>query len=198
MDGLNIIMDNLKGMMDELFDGVEEKDGIYRSRAQHIGVTDVTVIVEALLESGVNQEHPYPVIHFHTTLAANIPEEYESDLCFSLNRLNNAISLSGFPSFGCFCYHPDLKQVFLGYRLPVNPTAPNDETVNIQYYLGVLYEELDAFADYIMFLCDNKGISTGIDEYLDYIKEIDDWNDIEKRAEELSKVIEKLRSEMKR
>ena len=189
MDGLDIILDGLKEFMNELFDGVEEKGEIYRSIAEHLGVTDVSAIVEAVLEAGVDERAPYPIIHFHTTIASNIPDEYGDALGVSLNVLNNVISVGAFPSFGCFCYYPRLKQIYLTYRMPVNPEDPDNTLVNIQYYLGVLYDELDAFADYIMFLCDNKGVSPGIEEYIAYLKDIADWNDIEKRAEALSEYI---------
>lgn len=198
MDGLNNIMKSLKEMMGELFDGVEEQGGVYRSHADHIGVTDISVIVEAVLEGGVNEEAPYPIIHFHTTIAANIPEEYADELNLSLGVLNNVISVGEFPSFGCFCYYPRLRQIYLTYRMPVNPEAPDAEIVNIQYYLGVLYDELDAFGDYIMFLCDNEGRSPGIEEYLKYLKEIDDWNDIAARAEELEKILENSKAALEK
>ncbi len=195
MDGIDQIMEGLKKMMEELFDGVEMRGDVYRSRVEHVGVTDITVLMEAVLEAGVNDEAPYPIIHFHATIASNIPEEYGAELSQALNVLNNIISVGEFPSFGCFCYYPRLRQIFLTYRLPVNPGMPEEELINIQYYLGVLYDELDAFGDYIMFLCDNEGKSGDIQGYVDYLNEIEDWNDLEKRANELSKVIDKMREE---
>ncbi len=188
MDGLNTIMNSLREMMDELFDGVKDMNGTYRSIAEHIGVTDISAIVEAVLEGGVNADFQYPIIHFHITLAANIPEEYGPELERSVNTLNNVISVGSFPSFGCFCYYPRLNQIFLTYRLPVSPDAPEQEISNIRYYLGVLYDELDAFGDYIMFLCNNEGRDPGIEKYLEYIGSIKDWNDIGARAEELSRL----------
>ena len=70
-----------------------------------------------------------------------------------LNDLNTAISAGAFPSFGCFGYYAPLKQVYLSYRMPVNPDVLNEEYENIRYYLATLYEQLDLFADYIIFLC---------------------------------------------
>ncbi len=197
MDGLNRIMKGVKEMMNELFDGVTEKDGVYRSMAEHLGVTDVSAVVEVALEGGVNEDIAYPILHFLVTVAGNIPEEYENKLTYSLNVLNNVIAVGEFPSFGNFCYYPALHQIYLNYRLPVSPGSPDGEIDNIRYYFGVLYEELDAFVDYIMFLCDNEGESPDLDAYLKYLKEIDDWNDIEARARNLSALFDDLKERMK-
>lgn len=182
MDGMKRIMDGVKEMMGELFSPPTEKNGVYRSFAEHIGVTDITAIVETVLEGGVNEDMPYPILYFHVTLASNIPEEYEDKLTKSLNVLNNVISVGDFPFFGAFSYYPRLSQIYLSYRLPVNPDNPEGELTNLRYYFGVLYEELDSFADYIMFLCNNEGESPDIDSYLSYLKEIEDWDDLKERA----------------
>ena len=54
--------------------------------------------------------------------------------------------------------------------------------VNIKYYFGVLYEQLDLLADYIMFLCDNEGRMVPMEEYVDYLSQIQDLNDMEERV----------------
>ncbi len=190
MDGMKAIMDGVKEMMGELFSEPVDKNGVLRSRAEHIGVTDITAIVEAVLEGGMNEDMPYPVLHFHVTLASNIPAEYEDKLTGSLNVLNNVINVGEFPSFGNFSYYPELSQIYLSYRLPVNPDVPEGELVNIRYYFGILYEELDSFADYIMFLCNNEGESPGLDAYLSYLKEIEDWDDLQERARLLKSSID--------
>ena len=195
MNGFDMILSSLKTMIEELYGEVKDEDGMYRTMVQHIGVSDMNAILEVLPEGGFNRERPYPILHFHLTLAVNVPEEYEAELCLSLNRLNNAISVGDFPSFGCFAYHPGLRQIYLTYRLPVNPDDPDNEAVNIRYYLGVLYEELDALGDYILFLCNNEGKSPILDEYLRYLKNIDDWNDIERRSEELSELLREFEKE---
>ena len=195
MDGMSIIMQGIRQMMDELFDGVADNDGIYRSFAEHLGVTDAGAVVEVLLEGGLNDEVTYPIIHFFITLASNVPKGIEKELCHSLNVLNNIISVGEFPSFGCFCYYPALDQIFLSYRLPVHPEAPERELDNIRYYLGVLYEELDAFIDYIMYLCDNKGMSPDPDSYVEYLKNISDWDDIAERAKTLSVIFDDMKEQ---
>ncbi len=197
MDGIKKIMDGVREMMNELFDGVREENGILRSFAEHIGVMDINAVVETLLEGGMNKDFPYPVLHFHITLASDIPSEQDEKLAVSLNILNNVISVGEFPSFGCFAYYPDLGQVYLTYRLPVNPDDPEGELVNIRYYFAVLYEELDMFADYIMFIINNDGTAPDIMSYLDYLKGIAEWDDIEKRSEELSKLINDTMDEIK-
>ena len=183
MDGMKEIMDGVRSMMDELFEGVKDNDGALRSMAKHLGITDANAIVEALLEGGLNEEMPYPVLHFHITLAHNVPEDSVDALISSLNDLNNVVSVGEHPCLGHFAYYPRLKQVYLTYRLPVNPNAPEDELVNIKYYFGVLYEQLDLFTDYIMMLCDSGGEALSMEEYIDYLSEIQDLNDIEERIE---------------
>jgi hypothetical protein len=185
MDGMKRIMEGTKELMTELFDEVRENGAAYRSMAEHLGVTDVSAVVEAVLTGGMNEEMPYPVMQFHVTLAQNIPEEAVDELCRSLNELNNVIAVGDYPAFGNFAYYPRLNQVYLTYRLPVNPEAPEDELVNIKYYFGVLYEQLDLFADFIIMLCDNGGEMMTLDEYVDYLAGIQDLNDIEERAAKL-------------
>ena len=182
MDGLKQIMQGTRELMEELFDEVKETDGGLRSVAEHLGVTDVNAIVEAVLTGGLNEEMPYPVLQFHVTVANNVPEEAVEGLINSLNDLNNVIAVGEYPSFGNFAYYPALRQVYLTYRLPVHPDAPEEELVNIKYYFGVLYEQLDLFADYIMFLCDNEGRMVPMEEYVDYLSQIQDLNDMEERV----------------
>ena len=188
MSGMKEIMDGVRAMMDELFEGVKDNDGTLRSMAGHLGITDANAIVETLLEGGLNEEMPYPVLHFHITLAHNVPEESVDALIRSLNDLNNAVSVGEYPCFGHFAYYPRLRQVYLTYRLPVNPNVPEDELVNIRYYFGILYEQLDLFTDYIMMLCDSGGEALSMEKYIDYLSEIQDLNDMEERIELLKKL----------
>lgn len=53
--------------------------------------------------------------------------------------------------------------------------------INIKYIFGVLCQQPDLFADFIMFLCDNEGRTLTMDRYPDYISRIRDINDIEER-----------------
>ena len=50
MDGLQLIMNSIKDMMEELFDECTENKGILRSIADHLGVTDTNAIVDVVLE----------------------------------------------------------------------------------------------------------------------------------------------------
>lgn len=192
MDGMKQIMEETAKLMGELFDGVKDNGGAYRSMAKHLGVTDTCAIVEALLEGGLNEDMPYPVLHFHITLAQNVPDEAEEKLCASINELNNVTGVGAYPCFGNFAYYPGLHQVYLTYRLPVNPEAPEAEIVNIKYYLGVLYEQLDLFADFIMMLCDSGGQILTLEKYVDYLSEIQDLNDIEERVRLLQKRLDEM------
>lgn len=197
MDGVKRIMEGTRELMEELFEGVTDSGGAYRSMAEHLGVTDTCAIVEALLEGGLHEDLPYPVVHFHITLARNVPDEAEVNICRSLNELNNVTGVGAYPCFGSFAYYPALKQVYLTYRLPVNPDVPEDELVNIKYYFGVLYEQLDLFADFIMMLCDSEGNILPLEEYVDYLSQIQDMDDIDERVRVLEKKIKEMKAELK-
>ena len=130
MDGLDLIRNSIKEMMEELFDNCTERNGILRSMAGHLGVTDTDAIVDVLLESGFDDEAPYPVLHFMVTLAKDIADKDAGRISIALNELNHIIAVGDYPSFGAFSYYPKLHQIFLSYRLPVNPEVPEEEIIN--------------------------------------------------------------------
>ncbi len=191
MNGLEKIYNGTKELMEEIFGKAEDIGGGWRSFAEHLGVAGANAIVEAVLTRGLHEELPYPVLQFHITLAHNVPKEAEADIYRSLNELNNVLSVGEYPSFGHFSYYPKLKQVYYSYRLPVHPESPEGEISNVRYFFGVLLEQLDLFADYILFLCNNEGRMVPMDEYIDYLSKIKDIDDIEKRMATLE---EKLRA----
>ena len=174
----------LQEMMIELFGGVAEEDGVLRSVAEHMGVVNADVMVEVALEGGIREEAPYGVLHFHTTLAENIPEEALADLLISLNGLNHVINAGAYPAFGSFVYYDPLAQVYLSYRMPVNLNQIEAEYDNIRYYLGVLYDQLDLLVDFIMFSITNPGGMT-IGDYMEYLDEVSDLDDLEERFKAL-------------
>ena len=174
----------LQEMMTELFGGVAEEDGVLRSVAEHMGVVNADVMVEVALEGGIREEAPYGVLHFHTTLAENIPEEALADLLISLNGLNHVINAGAYPAFGSFVYYDPLAQVYLSYRMPVNLNQIEAEYDNIRYYLGVLYDQLDLLVDFIMFSITNPGGMT-IGDYMEYLDEVSDLDDLEERFKAL-------------
>ena len=174
----------LQEMMIELFGGVAEEDGVLRSVAEHMGVVNADVMGEVALEGGIREEAPYGVLHFHTTLAENIPEEALADLLISLNGLNHVINAGAYPAFGSFVYYDPLAQVYLSYRMPVNLNQIEAEYDNIRYYLGVLYDQLDLLVDFIMFSITNPGGMT-IGDYMEYLDEVSDLDDLEERFKAL-------------
>ena len=174
----------LQEMMTELFGGVAEEDGVLRSVAEHMGVVNADVMVEVALEGGIREEAPYGVLHFHTTLAENIPEEALADLLISLNGLNHVINAGAYPAFGSFVYYDPLAQVYLSYRMPVNLNQIEAEYDNIRFYLGVLYDQLDLLVDFIMFSITNPGGMT-IGDYMEYLDEVSDLDDLEERFKAL-------------
>ena len=170
----------LQEMMTELFGECTENDGVLRAYAEHMGVSDSTAILDVMLEGGLREEAPYGVLHFHTTLAENIPEESLADLLISLNNLNHVINAGAFPGFGAFAYYDPLQQVYLSYRMPVNLNHIEAEYDNIRYYLGCLYDQMDLFMDFVMFSIVNPG-GMSIADYMNYLDEISDLDNLEER-----------------
>ena len=198
MDGLQLIMNSIKDMMEELFDECTENKGILRSIADHLGVTDTNAIVDVVLEPGMDKKAPYPVLHFMVTMAKDIEDKDAGRIAIALNELNHIIAAGDYPSFGAFAYYPRLHQIFLSYRLPVNPEVAEDEIINIRYYFGTLYNQLDIFADFIMFLTDTGGRTIDLDDYIEYLQSVEDLDDIEARAKALSERLDKAEAEMKK
>ena len=184
----------LTEMFNELFGECFEQDGVLRARANNLGVVNGQAIVEVMLEGGLREEAPYGVLHFHTTLAENIPEEALADLLISLNGLNHVINAGAFPGFGSFCYYEPLEQVYLSYRMPINLLQIEAEYDNIRYYLGMLYEQLDMFEDFIMFAINNPGGMT-ISDYMGYLDEVSDINDVEARLRGLEDIFDEALNE---
>lgn len=180
--------------MEELFGNCQKKGEVIRSLVEHLGVTDSSVIFEAAVEAGLNPDTPYPVLHFHTTLAQKIDEELVPGVVMGLNKLNTVISAGAFPAFGCFGYYEPLKQVYLSYRMPISTEALDAERENVRFYLGSLYDQLDIFVDFILFLCDDPERMT-LEDYMDYLDTIADLNNIEARIEALEKYLEQLEKE---
>ena len=189
MDPMERLVEELKGIMQELFENCEESDGVYRSFAEHLGVVDTNAIVEAVVETGIRPEVPYPAVYIHTTLAQKIEPDVIPALLISLNALNHVIASGSFPSFGSFIFYPPLNQIYLSYRMPINIENLDADLDNLRYYLGVLYEQLDLFMDFILFTC-NSPTPITITEYMEYLDTVSDLDDISERSAALKKAIE--------
>lgn len=186
----------LKDSMEDLFGDCKYFKGVLRSIAEHLGVCDTSVIIEAAFENGPDPDVQYPILHFHATLAQRIEEEIVPGILRGLNELNTVISAGAFPSFGCFGYYAPLHQIYLSYRMPVSPGALEAGFDNACYYLGSLSEQLDLFADFIIFLCqDPEEISMG--SYMDYLDSVADLNDLKARADMLEELAVRLRDKEK-
>ncbi|MCR5774705.1 MAG: hypothetical protein K6G42_06430 [Lachnospiraceae bacterium] len=181
----------LEEILSELFGNCTLRHDILRSVIEHLGVTDSSAIFEAAIEPGLHPEAPRTIVHFHSTLAQSISEEQVPYVILALNDLNNVISVGAFPAFGCFAYYPPLQQVYLTYRLPVDPEAGEAELDNIRYYLGALYEQLDIFTDFILFSCDHPGVMD-LEAYMEYLDMVSNLNDLNERIEVLREQAEEL------
>lgn len=193
MDGIDIILNEIRRLMEEFFEEYIEQDGYIRALANHLGVTDVSAVVDIVPEPGFSERTPYPILHFLVTFAKNISEKQAPRIKETLQDLNLAIAIGKHPSFGSFCYSPEGGQIFLDYRLPVNIEAPGPELVNIRYYFRTLYDELDAFADLIMCVCDNSGELPGMKDYLDYLDDVMELDDLDERLRILEERLKESR-----
>ncbi len=180
----------LKKDMEALFGNCAEFKGVFRAMGENFGVSKTGVIIEAAFEAGLDPEVPYPILHFHVTLAHEISDDEIPGILAGLNDLNTVISAGAFPSFGCFGFYPPLRQIYLSYRMPVNKDALDKELENARFYLKSLYEQLDLFADYILFLCNDPSNVT-IDAYMDYLDSVAELNDLEERYEAAKEYFDK-------
>ena len=177
-----------------LGDGAGYKDGVIRTMLPALGVNRAGAILEAVIEGAANGGlAPYPVVHFHITLARDIEQARFSDVLFSLNELNTAISGAGFPSFGNFALYMPYGQIYLSYRMPINAEALDAELENVRFFLGTLYNQLDVFSDMVLFIAQGNRKMT-IERFMEYVADIKHLDDISERAEKLTKVLEKLES----
>ena len=181
----------LQDFMTDFFGECIDNDGVLRARLTNMGVINTQVIVDIMLEEGIREDAPYGVLHFHHTLAQNIPEEALATLLISLNNLNHVINAGPFPGFGCFAYYEPLNQVYLSYRMPVNLNQIEAEYDNIRYYLGTLYEQLDLFVDFIMFAASGPE-AMDISDYMDYLDEVADLNDFQARLDSYEELLTKV------
>lgn len=196
MNTIEEFMESLQKCMQDLFGETHIKSGVIRCIPGDLGATSANVICEAAIEEGFNPENPYPVLHFHVTLAKDIEDSLVPKVLEGLNDLNTAISAGSFPGFGCFGFYPPLRQAYLSYRMPINPDALDKDFDNALYYLGSLYEQLDIFVDFVLFLC-NDPEQISLKDYMDYLDSIADLNNMEERINELDKLFEEIEKEAK-
>lgn len=190
-------MASLKDSMEGLFGNCKENDGVLRSMAEDIGATETAVVIEAVMEKGLNEEDTFFILHFHITLAQNIREESVPGILEGLNELNNAISVGSYPFFGHFGFFPPLSQIFLSCRMAVNPGNLDIEFENAVYYLSSLNDKLDVFADFILFLCEDPE-KVSFDAYLDYLEKVMDTEHPEIRLKNLEKQLDELGEEIEK
>ncbi len=183
--------DALKESLETVFGNCEKYKGVLRSLPQHLGVSNTGAIFEASMEMGPNPDVPYPVVHFHVTLAQKVEDEKVPGILSCLNDLNTVISAGAFPCFGCFGYYAPLRQIYMSYRMPVNKDALDEDFANVRYYLGEVSYLLDLFADYILFICDDPE-SVTMEAYMNYLDSVANLNDLDARLDKLDKTLEEL------
>ena len=196
MDESAVFLTELKrGMMEDiktLCGDYEEKDGIIRAMADHFGVNDSSVILEAAVEVLPNgDDYPYPVVHFNLTIAKEIAEENFAKISELLNDLNVVFQTGDFPSFGSLCLYKPLKQIIYGYRMPVNVGAVEGEMENIRFFLSTVFDQLDIFVDLILYIAQGNENLT-LEEYLRFLGQMRDMYDLQERAELLEKKLNEL------
>ena len=194
-NGIERLSEALHEIMTDLYGECLDIDGMLRSRLTHMGVADSDVCVDVLLEGGLREDAPYGVLHFHSTLASDIPDEALPNVLIALNDLNHVICAGAFPGFGCFAYYEPLSQVYLSYRLPVNLNDIDTEINNIRFYLASLYDQMDLFVDYILFVINSDEDSMTIEDYMDYLDQLSDLSELESQLETLQGQYEEMLKE---
>ncbi len=182
----------VKEDIEKLCDNTSFDGTVIRGMLTELGVSRANAILESVMEGSRNgNARPYPVLRFHITLAKNVDPEIFERVAYNLNQLNIVVAGMEYPSLGNFCLFMPKGQIFMVYRMPVNEECLEKELENVRYYLGTLYEQLDIFADMILFIAEGKREMT-MDDYLDYLSSLENIDDIEERAEKLQKKLEDL------
>lgn len=186
--------EKLKEDIEKFCDNTSFDGMVIRGVLTDLGVSGTGAILECVMEGSKNgTAKPYPVLRFHITLAKNIEPEIFEKVTYNLNQLNTVVAGMDYPSLGNFCLYMPKGQIFMVYRMPVNEECLDKELENARYYLGTIYEQLDLFADMILYIAEGKSDMT-MDDYLDYLSSLEDIYDIDERAEKLQKKLEDLLS----
>lgn len=195
MKDINDFISGVKASLEELYGNCKVMGDVLRSEIDDIGVTGVSGMMEVILENGFTDENPYPVLHFHITLVADVPQEVVPQLLISLNSLNYVISTGAYPSFGGFVYLPEFEQVYMGYRMPINVDQLDGELNNVRYYLATITNQLDIFEDFLFYFMESPEILSATD-FMNYIESVNDANEIADKADLLEEKINKLQEEL--
>lgn len=183
--GFNEIRKNLKEDFELLFGECEDSEGVLRAVAEHIGVNDAEAIIEAAIEAIPNgEDYPYPAVHFNITLAKEVEPENFGIVASAINDINVILSTGEFPSFGNFCLYKPLRQIFYGYRKPINIGAAEYERENIRFFLATVLDQLDVFIDLILYVAGGNQITT-LDSYLNYLRDISELGELEEKIKQL-------------
>lgn len=192
MKNITEFFDALKQDMDMMGEDTETSGGVIRTMLTGLGVNGTNAIMEALVEAEENGDDlPYPVIRFHITLAKDIDQVNFRNVTYTLNQLNNVIASGEYPSFGNFALYMPLGQIFLTYRMPINIGALDADYENVRFFLATVFDQLDIFADMILYISEGYNELT-VEQYMEYLKSVEDWNNLQERADRLSKLIEGL------
>ncbi|MCR5487030.1 MAG: hypothetical protein K6F35_05810 [Lachnospiraceae bacterium] len=186
--------EKLKECMIEYFGACNMRNGVLRALAEHLGVTDANVIFELAVEPGLHEASPYPILHFHCTLAEKVKKADVPEIVMALNELNTCTAVGAFPSFGSFGYYAPLQQIYHTYRMPFNPDHLEAELTNVQYFLGALVEQLDIFTDYILFICDHPR-DLSLESYMGYLDSVSDLMDLQERLTQFEKLLDEKEKE---
>ena len=183
------IMDEIKADLEMLCGEFEENNGVLRTMTENLGAQGGSAVLEAAIEGLPNGEDlPYPAVHFNFTLAKDVEPEHFGTVADVLNDVNVVLSTGEYPSFGNFCLYKPLKQIYYGYRMPINIDHIEGEIENIRFFLATVFEQLDVFSDLILYAADGNAALT-LDNYMDYLKTVSDFNDITDRLSKLEEIL---------
>ncbi len=196
-DGNDVILElqnTIKEILESLCEECQEEGGVIRGMAEHFGVNDSAIIVEAAIEAMDNgEDYPYPVVHFNFTMAKEIEPEHFGKIAELLNDLNVVFQTGDFPSFGNFCLYKPYGQVFYGYKMPINIGALEGEQENIKFFFATVFDQLDLFVDLVLYVAQGD-VELTLEDYLAYLKGLKDLYDLQERADKLEEMLRELES----
>lgn len=186
------LKNTIKEILENLCEECTEDGGVLRALAEHFGVNDSSVIIEAAIEAMENgEDYPYPVVHFNFTMAKDIEPESYGKIAELLNDINVVFQTGEYPSFGNFCLYKPLGQIFYGYKMPINIGALEGEQENIKFFIATVLDQLDLFVDLVLYVAQGD-VNLTLEDYLNYLNGLNDLYDLQEKAEKLEEMIKEI------
>lgn len=191
---LGAILDQFGRMFGKCYEG----KGVYRYLAAKMGFVESDVIVDVMVENGLREDYPYPVLCLNATMVTGLPKEREAEIRKKINDLNTAIASGAFPAIGYLGVYQPKHQVYLSYRIPFHASkdAYEMELENISYLIAMFYDELDSLMDLVLFACEVEG-EMSAKRFCAYIRNEIHVKSLAEQGEELDQRLKDLEDEIR-